>query len=111
MILNLLFILLLFSHLTLAQRAEVTILDPNIDGRSLERSYNVHRGSTHQSSLPDRNVREDLFRHMPELQHWDELKKDMLFMDLGRHSASKIKQKYPSLSDREIQTLMELRKR
>lgn len=93
----------------MAQKAEVLLLDEDIDGKELERNFNVHRGSTHVSSLPDRDAREMTLAEIPELKNWDELKKDIFFMDLKSKSLSQLKKKYPELKTKDLKFLKEKR--
>ena len=97
--------LLLLSLPLLAQMPHVTILDPNIDSEELKKNFHVNRGSTHESSLPDKQVRDNLLAESKATSKWDELKKDIFFMDLKRKALPELKKKYPEFSITEIENL------
>lgn len=107
---NLILITLLLSTTSvLAQRANVTILDPDIDSKELKQHFNVNRGSTHVSSLPDRDLRDEVLSGVETVQNWDELKKDIFFMDLKSKSLGDLQKKYPELTLAEIKSLKDRR--
>jgi hypothetical protein len=99
----------LFTSTSFAQKAHVTILDPNIDGKPLEGHFNVHRGSTYKKSLPSRELRDEVLSGVPKIQNWEELKKDILFMDLESKSIKELHKKYPELSEKELKGLKDRR--
>ncbi len=92
-----------------AQKAEVLLLDEDIDGKELERNFNVRRGSTHVSSLPDRDIREEALAGIPEIKNWDELKKDIFYMDLKSKTISQLRKKYPELKIKDLKFLKKQR--
>lgn len=89
---------LLFSLNLYAQKAQVLILDEDIDASSLERNFKVHRGSNHVSSLPNKTERDEALKDVKEIQKWEEFKKDLLFMDIKSKSLSELSKKYPEIS-------------
>lgn len=99
------FSLILISFHSFAQKAQVTILDPDINSEELQNEFDVHYGSTHVSSLPDRETREEVFEGIKSIKKWDELKKDIFFMDLKSRSIQDLQSRYPELSVKEIKTL------
>ena len=103
------FTLFICTTQAFAQRANVTILDSEVESKELERNFNVRRGSTHKSSLPDRDFREEVLSGVETVQKWDELKKDIFFMDLKSKSLAELKKKYPELTLAEIKSLKDRR--
>lgn len=103
------FTLLICTTEAFAQRANVTILDSEIESKELEKEFDVHRGSTHTSSLPDRDFREEVLSGVETVHKWDELKKDIFFMDLKSKSLAELKKKYPELTLAEIKSLKDRR--
>jgi hypothetical protein len=95
----------LISSSLYAQKAQILILDENIDSRSLERNYQVHKGSTHKISLPDKSMRDDLFKGLKEIQTWEEFKKDLFYMDLKKKPLEELKNKYPEFSKEKLKSL------
>ncbi len=102
-------LLLILSPWALAQKAHVIILDPNIDSKELEKNFHVHRGSTHVSSIPDRKLRNSFLSDVDKVQKWDELKKDIFFIDLKNKDLSTLKKKYPEFSKTELKSLKDIR--
>lgn len=88
-----------------AQKAQVLILDEDIDARSLERNYQIHSGSTHRSSLPDKSLRDELFKELEEIQDWEEFKKDLFYMDLKKKPLNELKNKYPEIHEEKLKNL------
>lgn len=100
--------LLLISLTAHAQKAQLLLIDPDIEARELE-NFNIQRGSTHVSSIPDRDAREDFFHEVSKVQEWDELKKDIFYMELERKSVDQLHKKYPELTKKEIKALKDRR--
>lgn len=103
------FLLLGISNMTAAQRAQVLLLDENIDGKALEGNFKVHQGSTARSALPDRDLREEVLSGVPAIESWDELKKDIFFMELASKTIPQLKKKYPELKESQIKMLKDKR--
>ncbi len=103
--------LILASFTTLAQNegVKVQIVDENIDSSSLEKSYQVSRHRDSSTSLPDRDLREEVLKDIKAIQKWDELKKDIFFMDLGSKSIKELVQKYPEIKESELKFLKDKR--
>lgn len=96
-------------HLSMAQKAQVLLLDENIDEAELRQNFNVQRGSTSKSSLPDRGSRDKILSAVPAISEWDELKKDIFFMELETKTIPQLKKKYPELNESQIKTLKDKR--
>lgn len=92
-----------------AQKAQLLVIDPDIDSSELEENFNVQRGSTFKSSIPEKSDRDAVLKAVPKTQEWDELEKDIFYMDLGRKSVEELKKQYPSLSLKEIKILKDRR--
>ncbi len=90
-------------------KGELLILDENIETKSLEKNFNIRRGSTHRSSLPDKGLRDQLLSKVKQTKDWDEYQKDAFFMDLKRKSVKELQAKYPDFSEKELKTLKEKR--
>ncbi len=103
-----LFLLLLsFSSLAFAQRAKVLIVDPDIDTTELK-DYKIERPELGYS-LPDREEREDLFVGFDAVKNYDELQRDILFMDLKSKTLKELKKKYPELLLSDLKKMKERR--
>ena len=98
----------LISFTAFAQKAQLLVIDPDIETRELE-NFNIQKGSTHVSSIPDRDEREEFFQGVSQVQSWDELKKDIFYMELDRKSVDDLHKKYPELSKKDIKKLKDRR--
>lgn len=87
----------------------VIVVDPNIDASSIEKKYQVHRPKKHYSALPDRIAREELLKDVNATKGWDELKKDIFFMDLKNKSIDELVEKYKEIKREELESLKEKR--
>jgi hypothetical protein len=96
---------LLFSFNLYAQKAQVLILDDDIDASSLERNFHVHRGSSHVSSLPNKTERDEALKDLKEIQKWEEFKKDLLFMDIKSKSLTDLSKKYPEIPAKQLKEI------
>lgn len=101
-----LFLLLLLSTTALAQKANVLIVDPDVDSSGLEKDYNVQKPSQHYA-LPDKESRDEVFKGIKAVEKYDELKKDILFVDLKNKAPAEIMKKYPELSKSDIKKMLE----
>lgn len=98
------FTLLLTSNLY-AQKAQILILDEDIDASSLERNFNVHRGSSHVSSLPDKAQRDEALKDVKAIEKWEEFKKDLLYMDIKSKSLPDLSKKYPEIPAKQLKDI------
>lgn len=96
---------LLISTFSFAQKAEVVILNDDIENEPLEKHFNVSRGSSHESSLPDKKTRDELLSDRKQVKDWEEFKKDLFYMDLKSKTLKELEQKYPAFSAQELTDL------
>lgn len=104
-----LFVLILIAPLAHAQKAKVLLIDKDIDEKELQQNFDVQKGSTHESSIPDKNVRDHFLKSVKATSKWDELQKDIFYMDLKSKSVKELKNKYPDISEKELQLLKDKR--
>lgn len=90
-----------------AQKADLLLIDENIDASNLENNFQIKKGSTLKSYLPDRSERDAFLKHVPESQNWDEYQKDSFYMDLKKKSVAEVKKKYPNFTSEKISKLKE----
>lgn len=98
-------LLLLFAFAAFAQKAKVLIVDPDIETVELEKDFEIQRPA-HHYALPDKKVRDKVFEGVESLKKYDELKKDILFMDLQSKSLKEIQDKYPEIPASDLKTMM-----
>ena len=102
-------ITLTMSSLTYAQKAKVLIVDPDIDATELEKDFEVQRPAKPHNVLPDKDLRDEVLSVVKTVQGWDELKKDILFMDLKSKDLKQLTEKYPELKESELKGLQDRR--
>lgn len=100
-------LLLTFSFVAFAQQAKVLIVDPDIDASELK-GHKIERPAQ-AYSLPDREEREDLFAGFDAVKNYDELQKDILFMDLKSKTIKQLQKKYPELMVSDLKKMKEKR--
>jgi len=98
-------LLITFSINGYAQKADLLLVDENIDASSLEKDFNIHKGSKIKSFLPDKAQRDQFLKLVPESKSWDEYQKDAFFMDFKKKSIDEIHTKYPHFSKDKISRL------
>jgi Vitamin D binding protein, domain III len=100
--LPLLFLFIIPAH---AQKAELVILNPDIETKELEKVYLIQR-PIHFNSLPDKVMRDEVMVGIESVKDYDELKKDILFMDLKSKLPEALKKKYPDISTAELTKML-----
>lgn len=88
-----------------AQKANLLLVDENIDEKALEGNFNVKKGSTLRSSLPPKELRDRFLENVPAAKDWDEYQKDAFYMDIKNKSVDEILKKYKQFSKKEIKSL------
>lgn len=106
---KLVLLLLFIVPIAHAQKAKVLLIDEDIDGKSLEKNFDVQKGSTHESSIPNKADRDLLLKGVKQASKWDELQKDIFYVELKSKSVKELKKKYPEFSEKELQLLKDKR--
>ena len=91
------FIIFFVTATVNAQKASVLIMDQDIDSTPIQNSYKIETPSA-QVLLPDKALRDQVMAGISSVEGWDELKKDIFYMDLSSKSKEKIQKKYPGIS-------------
>jgi hypothetical protein len=98
-------LLMLCSQTTLAQ-VQVHLVDPHLDASPLEgKGYHITREHTEFSALPDKEVRDQFLLEVPEVKGWDELERDIFYMNLKDRTLEQLMKKYPSFSKERLKKL------
>lgn len=97
-------LLLLLTSFAHAQKAKVLLIDEDIDGKSLEKNFDIQK-NTHESSIPNKADRDLLLKGVKGTEKWDELQKDIFYMDLKSKSVKELKKKYSEISEKDLQLL------
>lgn len=106
------FALLVFSFSVMAGEPKAILLDKDATSAELEKTHNVQKPIPSKTGLPSRAEREQFFADnwKDGLKDYDELEKDLLYMDLKSKTILELKQKYPELSAKELEELKTKRK-
>lgn len=99
------FSLLIFAQRTFAQKADLLLIDEDIEASSLEQNYRIHKGSTLKSFLPPKEQRDAFLVFVPESKEWDEYQKDVFYMDFLKKPISEIQKKHPQYTKEKIKEL------
>ncbi len=102
--------LVFFSSTVFAQNAVLT--DEGASSPELEKTSKVQKPVSPRNILPGRAEREQFFTDnwKEGLKDYDELEKDLLYMDLKSKTILELRQKYPELTPKELEELQTKRK-
>lgn len=109
---NLIFLYLTFYFITFASFAEdkkiqVQIVDPYINSKSFDSKYQVNRDNRAFTTLPDKKLRDEALNSSEATKNWDELQKDIFYMDLKNNTIANLGKKYPKIKKDELIRLKE----
>ena len=86
-----------FSLLSTAQ-IQVQVIDQQVDTKDLKKKgYFVNRESKDYSSLPDKRQRDKILNSISQTNGWDQLEKDIFYMNLRSKSINELTMKYPGI--------------
>lgn len=97
-------LLLLLSFPALSQ-INIQVIDPDIDASDFEKDYRVKQEAEEFSSLPEIEKRDHVVKSVKASATWDELKKDIFYMDLKSKSLPDLVKKYPEVSQQQLKKL------
>lgn len=102
----LLFVFSINSHAQVQPgRAKVLVIDPNVDTTELEKKYTVEKPAPSNFVVPNLNDRDKFFERVVFPDSWDDLKKDIFFLELRSKSINDLIKKYPDLKESDIKNL------
>jgi hypothetical protein len=107
-----LMLVLMFSLPAIAEEPKAILLDEGATSSELDKSHEVQKARPPRNILPGRAEREQFFTDnwKDGLKDYDELEKDLLYMDLKSKTVLELKSKYPELSPKELEELQTKRK-
>ncbi len=73
--------------------------------QELEKKYNVTHKAKDPKVMPDKHSRDAFLEGSGIPQDWDELDRDIFYMDLKTKSFAEVKNKYPKIDPKTIQEL------
>lgn len=97
--------LFLFVTAAHAQKAQLIVVDPQVNAEALSDQYEIHRPAPSDNKFPTRAEREKSLRGLSSVNDWDELKRDLFYMDLKKLPLKDLKKKYPEVSEKDYSTL------
>lgn len=100
----LLSLLSILSYSAVAGKADLLIVDPDIETKELESEFTIRRPKQF-NSLPDRDTRDSVFEGISFIEKMDELGKDILYMDLNHLSDTALLKKYPEATSKDLKTM------
>jgi hypothetical protein len=91
-------------------QVEIQVVDPTLDTKALEgQGYKISKKTASHNALPDKNLRDSLLSDIPETKKWDELQKDIFYMELKKKSLNDLEKKYPQISKKQLEVLKDKR--
>lgn len=108
---NLILISFLFIPFSLFAQSQtghpqLIVIDPHMDASELKGEFNIQKPRKSSTGLPTKYERDMFFtEHDSKMVGWDELKKDIFFMDLKIKSVTDLHQKYPEFGLKELKEI------
>lgn len=95
-----------------AEEPKAILLDEGATSSELDKNHQIQKAKPPRNILPARAEREQFFADnwKDGLKDYDELEKDLLYMDLKSKTILELKSKYPELSPKELEELKTKRK-
>ena len=102
----------LLSTSVFAEEPKAVLLEEGAESPILDKNHNIQKPVSPRNILPARAEREQFFADnwKEGLKDYDELEKDLLYMDLKSKTILELKKKYPELSPKELEELKTKRK-
>jgi hypothetical protein len=102
----------MFSLPAFAEEPKAILLDEGATSAELDKNHDVQTARPPRNILPAKAERDQFFaaNWKDGLKDYDELEKDLLYMDLKSKTILELKSKYPELTARELEELKTKRK-
>ncbi len=91
-----------FNSLQAQNPAELFLVDQGIDASALKDQFNISKDKADLKVFPRKEIVDRLVGQEDFAKDWDELKKDIFFMDLKIREMSYLTNKYPEISNKKI---------
>jgi hypothetical protein len=107
-----LMLVLWFSFPVFAEEPKAILLEDGATSSELDKNHQVQKAKPPRNILPSKAERDQFFADnwKEGLKEYDELEKDLLYMDLKSKTILELKSKYPELSPKELEELKTKRK-
>lgn len=86
-------------------RPTVLVINSNADTNQLEKKFKIERPAALTFEMPDLGIRDIFFENIIFPESWDDLKKDIFFLELRSMPLNELIKKYPDLKESDIQNL------
>lgn len=93
-----------------AQKPGLTVVDQDLEVQPLKESFDVNYAGPSKSTLPSKEERDGFLESVKETKNWDELKRDLFYMDLKSKDLRELKTRYPEISEIVLRRLKARRK-
>ncbi len=105
-------LVMMFSLSAFAEEPKAILMDEGATSPELDKTHNVQKAKPPRNILPGKAERDQFFADnwKDGLKDYDELEKDLLYMDLKSKTILELKAKYPELTARELEELKTKRK-
>lgn len=101
---------LIFSHYAFAQKAKMLVVGPKTETQRAIKEFDVEYAEPQLQILPEKIKRDAFLKNINQSKKWDEIRKDIFYMQLLSRSISELKAKFPEFSEIELKSLKEKRK-
>jgi hypothetical protein len=91
-------------------RPKIIFINKDIDGKEFAKKYDIEKPMEPLNVIPDLQERDDFFSGMKFPESWDDLNKDMFYIDVHQRPLSFLIEKYPEIKKDEIVRLLEKKK-
>jgi hypothetical protein len=107
-----LMLVFLFSTFAIAEEPKAILLDEGATSAELDKTHEVQKAKPPRNILPGKAERDQFFADnwKDGLKDYDQLEKDLLYMDLKSKTILELKSKYPELSPKDLEDLKTKRK-
>jgi hypothetical protein len=92
------------SYFAFAQ-LQIQVVDPSLESTYFEERHIVNRTPKVISHLPQKEKRDQVLNTIQLPSHWDELNKDIFFVDLQTKTIKDLLLKYPEIEPRQLEKL------
>lgn len=86
-----------FSAVKAQNKAELFLVDQDIDASALDDQFNISKDQASIKVFPRKEIVDALLNEEEFARDWDELQKDIFYMNLKIRDMSYLKNKYPDI--------------
>jgi hypothetical protein len=91
-------------------RPKIIFLNKDIDGKEFAKKYDIEKPMAPLFIMPDLQERDEFFSGMTFPESWDDLNKDIFYVEIHQRPLSFLIEKYLEINKKEILRLLEKKK-